>query len=137
MPSTGRPILIYQLQTDAAANGNGTPQRVGGFKTQQVEIQNGDPQVGGTMSGATGTCTCTLEGTYSTDAAITANTAIWHPVPYHLEDASGTRAVAGISIGANSATTVAVLSPFKYLRCRISAVAGTVKINVWFMGISE
>lgn len=105
------------LQTTSAANGNGKVVAVDGYiGAQQVEIVN----VGA------GTATVTFQGAF--DGAGTH----WYSVGYQQVDATASlsRAVAGISVAANSAHVYQLLDPYPLLRAVQSSTSGTVAVSI-------
>lgn len=115
---------IFYLQgsatAGATANGNGTPAVVdGNTGAQQVEI----------VESGGGTCTVALQGAFDGSSG-----AKWYAVGYQQIDAvaTPTRAVANISVTANSAHVYQVLDPYAQLRAVISASSSeTVTIRVY------
>lgn len=97
------------MQPAATANGNGTAVPVDGCNgAQQVEI----------LESGGGTCSIALQG------SLDGNT--WHTVGYQQVDATAApaRAVAGISVAANSAHVYQVLDPYRFLQAVVSSVSG-------------
>lgn len=99
---------LLTMQNQATSNGNGQAVSVDGYNgLQNVEI----------LEFAGGTGTITLQGSY--DAAN------WHSVGYQQVDgvAAPSRAVAPISVTADSAHVYEVLDGYRYLRAVISNIA--------------
>lgn len=103
------------MQNAATVNGNGVAVTVDGYNGAQIlEI----------FETAGGTGTVSLQG--SMDGAA------WMPnIGYQQTDgqATPTRSVQNIGVGANSRHFYQILDPYKYIRCVISSIAGNAVIT--------
>lgn len=109
-------MSIVYMQQAATANGNGTSLPVEGVDSAiQLEV----------VETAGGTCTLALQGSFDAGAN-------WYALGYQQVDntASPARAVANLSVGANSAHVYQVLDPYPQMRAVISAVAGGASVSV-------
>lgn len=107
---------VEVLQNGATADGNGSVTDLGGYSTAIVEIVN----VG------SGTATVTFQGAFD------GGTANWYAVGYQKVNASATvtRAVAGITVAANSQNVYQILDFYPKLRAVQSSTSGTVAMTV-------
>jgi hypothetical protein len=110
-----QPSMTAVLQNAATADGNGTAAVTDGYNgCQMIEVQK---------TGA-GSCTLTVEGSF--------DGASWYAVGYYPVDgqATLTRAVSGIALGAGSVTHVfQVLDLYPQIRARISGTSGAVSVT--------
>lgn len=101
--------------TPATANGNGTPADFSGVDgAAQVEVVESNG----------GTATLNLEGSFDGTT--------WYAIGYQQIDntASPARAVAAVSILANSSHVYQILDPYPQLRARLSSVATSPKVAI-------
>jgi hypothetical protein len=99
----------------ASANGNGSTLGVGGLDTaQQIEVAETNG----------GTCTRALQGSFDGTN--------WYAIGYQQVDntASPARAVANISVTANSRHVYQLLDPYLQVRAVISSVATSPSVTV-------